>query len=1226
MNLKNTYPKLFFKLSLLSALISVSTNGFSQILDIKGNNTFIANGDTTPSIADNTDYGNTSQNTSVSKTFIVRNTGLAALTFSTTIANRVKLTGTNADQFKINVGVGLAPTPLSLNPNTYIIMEVSFLPTSAGLKKATLTLASNSLTGPTYSFDIQGNATSYNTPSFKRTVLSPNLTFPTMLYVGPDNHLWVSERAGKKISRFSKDGTYQDEILDLSAVVYQTVAQDGLMGMVLHPNLGKGLGEDYVYVAYTYNNSANGSTPITGFSVPADQTQRDFNTTNNPYRKLRIVRYNYNVTGNNGALTNPLTLIEGLTGGNDHNSGRLIFGPDNKLYYTVGDLGYNQGIAANKCNPVRSQEIPTNAMLSANDYTNYQGKSLRLNLDGTIPSDNPTINGIQSHIFTYGHRNAAGLTFGKTGILYSVEHGPNFDDELNILEAGKNYGWPNVSGYKDDKNYKYLGLYQYAINNSLDCLSLSNSQNSLTEQFGALESSWTGTNTDPISTWGSTIDASFDSSIGVYSWPTIAPSSVKIYDDFAFEIPGWNNSIFTTTLKNGRVYRQKLSTDGKSIVGPSEELFETINRYRDIAFDPNGKSIYLITDTGGATSAVINNTNTQTVTDKGKIIVYTYEETPTPCSLPVPDLALLPAVTDVCCVSRIAPPTATNNCSSTGGIVGTTNTVFPIMSTHTIVWTFTAPDGSTSTQNQSVTITNSSTTWNGTAWSNGQPTASVAAIISGNYAQNADITACSINVINNAVVTINSNFKVTLSGSLIVNPGSNFILNNNASLYQTNALAVNSGNIVVKRNSSPLMRLDYSLWSSPVANQSLTTFSPLTTAARFFSYNTTANSYNSIIASINDFGIGQGAMIRMPNNHPTSPTVWNGSFSGVPNNGDITVPMTNGGTGLRFNLIGNPYPSPISISQFVTTNNTRITGTLYFWRKTNGTGTAYCTYTGTTFVTNGNAQSVNPLGIIQTGQGFFVEAKNSSNSIQFTNTHRISNTANQFFKTKEETTEISTLWLNATDDSGAFSQMAVSYNPQATAGVDSFDGRYINDSSFALSSLLDNEEYVIQGRTAPFDATDAVPLVFKTPVAGKYTIALDHADGLFLKDQEIILKDNVTGAETNLKSSAYTFTANAVVDNARFSLKYQKTLSTAEELLNKNWLSVYKNNNSIYVRSSGTDIQNVKIYDTLGRLLIAKYSINEKETVLDSSMYASQILIVSVTGSDNKVTTQKLIN
>ncbi len=79
-----------------------------------------------------------------------------------------------------------------------------------------------------------------------------------------------------------------------------------------------------------------------------------------------------------------------------------------------------------------------------------------MNPDGSIPDDNPAINGVRSHIFTYGHRNAQGIAVGPSGDLYISEHGDKSDDELNRLQAGGNYGWPYVSGYNDDKAYQFV--------------------------------------------------------------------------------------------------------------------------------------------------------------------------------------------------------------------------------------------------------------------------------------------------------------------------------------------------------------------------------------------------------------------------------------------------------------------------------------------------------------------------------------------------------------------------------------------------------------------------------------------------------------------------------------------------------------------------------------------------------------------------------------------------
>jgi trimeric autotransporter adhesin len=550
-----------------------------------------------------------------------------------------------------------------------------------------------------------------------------------------------------------------------------------------------------------------------------------------------------------------------------------------------------------------------------------------------------------------------------------------------------------------------------------------------------------------------------------------------------------------------------------------------------------------------------------------------------------------------------------------------------VTTTYTLVSVTSAEGCLCPTNSGSAVLSIESTTWNGATWSNGTPTSSKSVLITGNYSQAANINACSLTVNNNAIVSIPSGYNVTLNGALTVSSGS-FTLNNNANLIQTSDVA-NSGNIIVKRNSSALLRLDYTAWSSPVTNNAslfLQSFSPATSSNRFYNYTTSSNLYTAIVSpSTTNFALGKGYLIRMPNTHPTTPTIWNGSFTGVPNNGVIPITMANEGVGKRFNLIGNPYPSPISMTQFVADNSTKITGTLYFWRKTNGSSNpTYSTWTNGVFTSNGGAQVVNPLGIIQTGQGFLVEALNSSTSVTFNNGQRVANNANQFFKTKE--IERSTIWLNATSTTGNFSQMAVSYTTNATQGVDEYDGKYYNDGAIALNSILDNADYVIQGRALPFDGTDEVPLSFTAANAGEYSISTDHVDGLFTGNQDIILNDSETGTETNLKTGSYTFTAAAGQSNTRFTLKYQKTLGISAQAFDDNSIVVFKNNGSIHIKSNGTAIYNVQLFDVRGRLIAEKSKVNSNETSIESAKFANEVLIVKITSADNKVVNKKIAN
>lgn len=455
--------------------------------------------------------------------------------------------------------------------------------------------------------------------------------------------------------------------------------------------------------------------------------------------------------------------------------------------------------------------------------------------------------------------------------------------------------------------------------------------------------------------------------------------------------------------------------------------------------------------------------------------------------------------------------------------------------------------------------TNFTTTWNGTSWSNGAPTSTIDAFIPGNYAELSDISAKTLTVNNDAIVSIPSNYNVTLNGALTVSSGS-FTLNNNANLIQSTTIA-NSGNIIIKRDSNPLSRLDYTILSSTVtnANQYLLGFSSLTLTNRFYDYNTTTNLYNAVASpSTTPFAKGAGYLIRMPDNAVASPSkeVFTGTFTGVPNNGNVQVSLNYVDATNGFNMVGNPYPSTINAETFLTANSANIEGTLYFWRKTNGnTGSAYATYT------LGGAKTPTPTseapnGTIQIGQGLFVQAKSTVTvPAFFTNNMRETNNANQFFKTKA--TENNRVWLNLTNTTGVFSQMLVGYRTNASQGVDDgIDGKYINDSQIALTSNINNEEYTIQFRALPFDSNDVVPLNFKTNLDGEYSIGIDHVDGIFAESQEIILVDNTTQLLTNLKTEAYTFSAKAGIDNTRFSLKYQKTLKVDTNSFNDNSVTV----------------------------------------------------------------------
>jgi hypothetical protein len=439
-------------------------------------------------------------------------------------------------------------------------------------------------------------------------------------------------------------------------------------------------------------------------------------------------------------------------------------------------------------------------------------------------------------------------------------------------------------------------------------------------------------------------------------------------------------------------------------------------------------------------------------------------------------------------------------------------------------------------------LTITSTTWNGSQWSDGAPDASTSVLITGNFTATSDLYACNLTVSNNASVMIPQGYDVILSGALTVGTGSTFTLEHDSNLTQTASAsaAVNTGKIIVKEVTPTLQRQDYAMFSSPVIGQKLQAFSPNTLATRFYTYNPSSNVYSLVASpSATDFATGKGYLIRTPNNHPATPTVWTANYEGTPFNGNLTIPVTNG----TYNAIGNPYPSAIDADMFFDANG--LTEALYFYRKTNGTNsTAYATYTKTGGVSssvrnggnsNGNSSnSLAPNGIIPVGQGFIVKA--ASSSISFTNAMRMNSGAGVQLRSNVERHRV---WLSMTNTTGFFSQTLVAYMTGATNGIDAaIDGRFFNDSQTAFTSMINGQEYAIQGRQLPFVSSDVVAMGFKTELAGTYSINLDAVDGIFLSSEVIYLKDKLTNTYTNMRNGSYTFSSLPGVFNDRFELRF----------------------------------------------------------------------------------------
>ncbi|WP_130736331.1 reprolysin-like metallopeptidase [Flavobacterium sp. J27] len=522
------------------------------------------------------------------------------------------------------------------------------------------------------------------------------------------------------------------------------------------------------------------------------------------------------------------------------------------------------------------------------------------------------------------------------------------------------------------------------------------------------------------------------------------------------------------------------------------------------------------------------------------------------------------------------------------------------------------------------------TTWNGSSWSNGTPLRNVVAVFNGNYTSSSDIEACSLVINSGANVVITSGNTFVITNEVTVNTGGTLTVKNNAALRQIDGDAVNTGDITVEKSSAPMIRLDYTAWASPVIGQQLLDFSPNTIPTRFYEYlytgTTTPTAYQSVDPSTN-FISGKGYMIRVDNNWSSSvPTVFNSQYDGVPYNGDLSASLGKG-----YNLIGNPYASPIDADRFLSDNATTV-GALYFWTHTvPASGGAYPANNYASYTTLGGTASAAggsvPNGVIQTGQGFYVRAYDFGNAI-FSNEQRLNaSSSTQFFRSANTSSETHRFWLNLNGDTTPFNQILIGYKEGATSGFDTLiDGKILDNSNATyLYSIINAEELVIQGKGLPFDDNDIVTLGLKVEISGTYSINLENMDGLF-DLQNIYLKDKYLNVIHDIKQSSYSFSSQAGIFEDRFEIVYKDAVVLdIPDFVSENAVIVFTNNSSIVINSEQIAIQSISIFDVLGRALLLNKEVYENSIAITTLQATNQALFVKITLNNNQVVTKKII-
>ncbi len=580
-------------------------------------------------------------------------------------------------------------------------------------------------------------------------------------------------------------------------------------------------------------------------------------------------------------------------------------------------------------------------------------------------------------------------------------------------------------------------------------------------------------------------------------------------------------------------------------------------------------------------------------------------------------------------------------------------------------------DGTCSVASDAAQLKIDTTTWNGTTWSNGAPDLTKLAIINGTYntTTNGDIDACSLVVNTGFTTTVTANHYINIQNNLTVVAGGTLDILNSGSLVQISDSGIATGNINMKRTASQRL-WDYIYWSSPVANFPVTSVSPTTPSNYIYKWETLATNANggqgNWINTAENMSVGKGYIVRGASTfNNAAATSWTANFVGVPNNGIVPVTLSRGSNlpsvsvfDDNWSLIGNPYPSAIDADSFINrfgnpafpAEYKDIEGSVRIWTHTtlptNTISPFYqnfaFNYYPTDYITyNSLGSQTGPStfnGKIAAGQSFLVlrnDGAADATILNFDNALRSKLHDNsQFFRQNSSSSnsnagiEKHRIWIDLVSPTNAITRTLVGYITGATLEKDNtFDAftDYKNATNFY--SIIGGQPVIIQGRPAPFDVNDIIPMGIKIPANGTYTIAIAAVDGLFTgKVQKIYLEDKLLNTINDITESPYQFTATQGITNDRFVLRYtNNTLSNNEVQLNENTVNIYTLNNAININSEVENIEEYVVYNVLGQVLASKTKVKNKVSEINSIVGTNQALIVKVTLENGQTTTKKVI-
>ena len=321
------------------------------------------------------------------------------------------------------------------------------------------------------------------------------LEYPWSIAFLPSGEMLVTEREGR-LRVIDADGLREAPVSGLPDDLL-VERQGGLLDVALAPDFAT---SRMVYFSYAEGTADDNNTALARATLSEDLTALE--------NVEDIFHVNFDKAGG------------------FHFGGRILFNTDGTLFLTLGDGGNYQDQAQNP--------------------ENHLGAVVRLNLDGSIPADNPMIENAAPGVYSYGHRNAQGIARNPiTGSVWELEHGARGGDEINILDAGANYGWPEIT---------------YGINYDGTIITEEREREGLAQ---------------PIWYWN----------------PSIAPSGMMFYTGDSFE--HWQGDLFVSALAGSKI--ERLEVDGDRVISVEPLLEDLGQRFRDVRTGPDG-AIYTLTD------------------------------------------------------------------------------------------------------------------------------------------------------------------------------------------------------------------------------------------------------------------------------------------------------------------------------------------------------------------------------------------------------------------------------------------------------------------------------------------------------------------------------------------------------------------------------------------------------------------------------------------------------